>query len=1024
MDLTRAAIQNNRTTCVLLIVVLIAGIQAYLSIPRAYDPGFIVRAAQVITYFPGASPERIEQLVSDKIEKVVQEIPELDFVYSESRTGVSIVVVHVKENYKNMRPIWDSLRRKIDKVASELPDGVIGPEVNDEFGDVFGIVLAVTGEGYNYAELKGIVDKTRDELLQLPDVAKVEIYGAQEERVFVEYNNARLAELNLSTAQLMQALSSRNIVTPGGSITLGNERIELEPSGNFESVDDVRRTIVQIPSSGRVIYLEDIAKVERGYVDPPSTKVHSTGRSALGLAIAMREGGNNITLGKQVKTLVSSLQSAHPIGVDFEIVNFSPREVEEKVSSFVASLVQAVAVVTAVMLLSLGLRTGLVVASLIPASMIMAILVMSQLNIGLDQISLAALIIALGMLVDNGIVMSENIMVQMAAGTQPTEAAIKSARELRFPLLTASLTTAAAFLPIYLAESATGEFTASLFKVVTITLLCSWILSLTVIPMLCAYFLKVKQQETTFTGLFYNVYRQVLHTLLRFRWLTLTLVSVLFVIALYGFQYVPKIFFPDSDRTYFKLELKLPLGTDINYTESVVRDIEAYIQSQLTTNASEQSQGITHWASYIGSGGPRFVLTHNPEPISANYALLILNTDSADVIGELMTNLHSFTFERFPDLEVKIRRIETGAPIENPVEVRVSGNDTDRLFAIVDDIKTKMSEISGLRNISDDWGQRIKKLRVKVDQTRAFRAGITSEDVAISLQTGLSGIELTQYREGDNVIPVMLRSVAADRQDIGKIEALTVYAQATGLSVPLRQVADIEIAWEPAKILRRDRVRTVTVGAQLVPGFTANEAFTQLEPWLEQEALGWNVGYRYAFGGEAETSSKANESIAVKLPIAAAIITLLLVGQFNSLRKTLIILMTIPLGVTGVIYGLLITNSYFGFMTLLGIISLAGIVINNAIVLLERIKLEIDVNGLSAQHAIIMAAQRRTRPILLTTATTVLGLIPLYLGGGEMWEPMVIAIIAGLLFSTILTLGIVPVLYSLLFRVSYKDFKW
>jgi multidrug efflux pump subunit AcrB len=452
----------------------------------------------------------------------------------------------------------------------------------------------------------------------------------------------------------------------------------------------------------------------------------------------------------------------------------------------------------------------------------------------------------------------------------------------------------------------------------------------------------------------------------------------------------------------------------------VVSGIESHIREHLKVS-TDRPRGITNWISYIGYGGARFVLSHNPKAASPNYALLVINCSSADVIDEAIKDLEHFTFDRFPDLQVKFKRIETGAAIENPVEVRISGTDENKLFELVDRLKAKMAQVSGLRNISDDWGQRTKKLQVKIDQQRALRAGVTSEDIAVSLQTGLSGLQLTEYRDGDEIIPVMLRSVAADRQDIGKLEALAVYAQATGVSVPLKQVADIKVVWEPAKILRRNRLKTVTVGAQLEPGFTASEGFSEITPWLEEMQTGWDLGYQYELGGDAESSGKANQSIVEKLPIAAFIIIILLVAQFNSLRKPLIILVTIPLGVIGVIFGLLLAHSFFGFMALLGIISLAGIVINNAIVLLERIKYETDINGLTPQAGIIEAAQRRMVPILLTTATTVLGLIPLYLGGGEMWEPMAVAIMGGLLFSTLLTLCVVPVLYALLYRVSYKE---
>lgn len=1018
MNITRATINNNRTALVLIIVLIIAGLQAYKNLPRAYDPGFVIRVAKVITHFPGASPERVEQLITDKLEKVIQEIPELDFVKSTSRTGISIITVSIQESYTNMRPIWDNLRRKIESAAKDMPDGVIGPEVNDEFGDVFGIVVTLTGPEFTYAELKDIADQARDEFLRVPEVAKVEIYGAQEERIFIEYNNARLSELGLSPTQLMQILENRNIVVSGGAITLDMERIELEPSGNFESVEDIRHTIVSIPGSKNVVYLEDIATIKRGYVDPASSKVHSSGQQALGLGLSMREGGNNIRMGEQAQEVLNYLNQTYPIGIDFNVINFSPKEVEDKVNDFVSNLIQAVLVVAAVMLVFLGPRTGLIVASLIPMSMISAMLVMSFFDIGLDQISLAALIIALGMLVDNGIVMAESIMVQMNNGKKSIEAAIDSASELRVPLLTSSLTTAAAFLPIYLAESAVGEFTASLFLVVTITLLCSWLLSMTLIPLLCVQFLKPKKETVDYNRGFYQRYRELLTWILKHRIISLAATAVLFAVVMGGFKYVPKIFFPPSDRLYFKTELELPPGTAIERTEVIVEELEAFITQELKVN-SERNEGVTSWISHIGTGGPRFVLQHSPEPASPNYAMMVINTTSSEVIGDMMHKLDSYAFENFPDLQITSRRIESGVSITNPVEIRLYGKEIDPLFTLVEQLKAEMSQITGLKNISDDWGQRIKKLKVVINQPRALRVGATSQDIALSLQSGLSGLELTQYREGEDVIPVLLRSVEADRQDIDKLETLSVYIQSTGESVTLKQVADIEVVWEPAKILRRDGLKTVSVGAQLAPGMTATEGFAQLQPWLDEHSRRWPAGYRYELGGEAESSGKANQSIGEKLPMAAFLILILLVAQFNSLRKPAIILATIPLGMIGVIIGLLAAQSFFGFMTLLGVISLAGIVINNAIVLLERIKYEIDDNGLSAQEAIIVAAQRRLRPILLTTATTVLGMIPLYLGGGEMWEPMAVAIIAGLLFSTILTLGLVPVLYSLFYRVKY-----
>lgn len=1017
MNITRLAITNNRTTIMLLLVMLLAGVSAYQNMPKDYDPGFVLRTAQIITNFPGASPERVELLVSDKIEKLIQEMPELDYVTSESRTGISIVTVEIKESYKILRPIWDSLRRKVDTAQEDLPAEALTSVVNDEFGDVFGIVIGLTAEGFSYHEMKKVSDQAKDEFLRLSESAKVNVYGEQKEQVFIEYDNAQLANLGISPSQLSDQLSNRNIVIPGGSIDIDNERITLEPTGNFESSDDIGKTIIQIPGSDNVQYLRDLATVSRGYIDPVSSKVSLSGKSGLSIAISMREGGNNILLGEQVKALLERLTAAYPIGVEFELVSFLPTDVENKVGSFSTNLIQAVVIVTIVMLFSLGFRTGFIVATLIPASMIFAILIMSALNIGIDQISLAALIIALGMLVDNGIVMSENIMVQMGDGKKSLDAAIDSANELKVPLLISSLTTAAAFLPIFLAESATGEYTASLFKVVTITLLCSWLLSMTVIPMLCVYFMKVSDQKQSFDTRFYAYYRSVLHSLINFRWVTLSAVIGMFVLAIVAMSTLPNVFFPPSDRAFFKVELELPIGTTIARTEEVTNRIERYIKQDLKVN-SERKEGVTNWVSYIGNGGPRFLLTHSPKPTSSNYALMVVNTTSYELVDDTMKNIEKYAFDNFPDLLVTVRKIENGSPVTNPVEFRVKGRDSDALFEIVERIKEKMATVSGVKSISDDWGLPIKKFQININQARARSSGVSSKDIAISLQTGLSGLELTQYREGDLVIPVILRTQAADRQDLSKLEALAVYAQATGISVPLKQVADIEVVWQPAKIMRRDRLKAVTVGAQVDETLTVTQALEQLLPWLEQEKAQWPFGYSFEIGGEYESSGEANASIAAKLPIAVFIIVILLVVQFNSMRKSIIVLTTIPLGIIGVVVGLLLGKSYFGFMTLLGIISLAGIVINNAIVLLGRIQVELEAMPDEPIKAIIDAAQKRTRPILLTTATTVLGLIPLYLGGGEFWEPMAISIIGGLLLSTLFTLGFIPVLYTLLFGIK------
>lgn len=1039
MSLARWAIEKNRIAAVILVAIVYAGVTSYLGMPRNQDPGFTIRVAQVLTYFPGASPERVEQLVTEPLEEAIMEMPELDFVTSTSKTGVSVVIVQVLESYTDMRPIWDRLRRKIDRASRQLPEGVQGPFVNDEFGDVFGLVLALTGDGYTNAELNDVAKELRDELLRIPNAAKVEIYGTRAERIFVEYENAALADLGLTPQQLLGLLQQRNIIIPGGSVYTDNEAIVLEPSGNFESLEDLKRTVIRVPGSDKLTYLEDIARVERAYVDPPDRLMRYDGwppppfedgterGATLGLGVSLREGGNIIELGDQVTALMDDLISRYPVGIDYDTVTYLPDTVERKVSDFEMNLLQAILIVLAVMLVTLGLRTGLLVASLVPTTIVMSLLIMSLFDIGLDQISLASLIIALGMLVDNAIVMAESIMVQVQAGKSRVQAAIDSAKELRVALLTSSLTTAAAFLPIFLAESQTGEYTAPIFKVVTITLLSSWVLALTLIPLLAVKLMKVKEKKRAgYSSWFYRLYRKALATALNLKWVSLAALVGVFFAAMQLFQYIPVLFFPPNDEPFLTAELKMPVGTPLEKTLEVARDVEDYALGKLTltdeqrkkwADGDETQVGLTSIGTFIGGGEPRFVLTYNPQAAEPSFAVMLMRTTSYEAGAPLTDALEQYALEHHPDLEITVRPLANGPPVVFPIAIRVSGRDTDEIFRIADRVEEIVRGTPGTKNVGNNWGRRTKKLMVKVDPERAQRAGVTNEDVAASLQTMLSGFSSTEYREDDDVIPIVLRSVAADRDDIGKLESLNVYSSLTGRPVPLKQVAEVDVQWQPSGILRRQGLKTVTVTSQLEPGYNAVALTREIAKTVEKERKAWLPGYKYELGGEVETSGKANQSIADKLPIALFIILILLVGQFNSIRRAGIIFMTIPLGLIGVAVGLLITGSYMGFMTFLGIISLAGIVINNAIVLLERVQIEESENGLPPAKALIAAAQTRMRPILLTTATTVGGLIPLWFGG-VMFEPMAISIIFGLIFATVLTLGAVPVLYALLFRIK------
>jgi multidrug efflux pump len=1019
---TKFAIKNNVLTISIIVILIYLGISVFNSMPRDDMPPFLIRYVSIVTTFPGASPERVENLISDKIEKVVQEIPEVDYITSESRTGISIVNVSIKESETNLRPIFDLIRRKVEDIQNQLPNGSF-VNIKDEIGDVFGIIIGLTADGYSYAEMTEIAEDIRDGLIKLPNAAKVIINGEQVQRIYIEFDDARLAELGLTMSKLQNLISQTNIVFPGGDIKIGDRRIILEPSGSFETIDDLEDIIISA-SGSEVVRLRDVTHISRGYVEPRESITKINGKPGMAIGVNLIAGGNIIQLGKEIDAKLNEFRATYPHGVEIERVVSQDLVVEKSVNDFLDNLIQAVIVVLIVMLLFLGIRTGLVVASLIPATIVTTLLIMSMMNVGLNKVSLAALIIALGMLVDNAIVMSESIMVKMEHGTKALDAAIESANELSIPLLTSSLTTAVSFMAFYLAESVMAEIMGLLFVVVAIALLSSWILTLTLVALLCVYAIKVQKNKTEKPGIFDKLkvyYQNILVFNLKRTYILFISVVVLFFFSIYMMRFIPVIFMPKSDRAIVTANIELPIGTSIDRTETVINEIEQFIIKELTVNQSRK-QGIDTWSTYIGKGAPKYDLGYNPPESSSNAGHILMNTTGEDINDQIIAKLDKFIFNNYPDVTQQVSRLISGGGSADPIAIRISGKDPSVLYRIVDEIKIRLASIPGAKNITDNWGARSKKILVKIHPTKAQLAGISNQDIAISLKTVLSGTQTGDYREGDKVIPIVMRNDKAKVLHIEDLESLNIFAQQTGKNVPLKQVADIQVVWQSNKIKRRNLYKSFTITCQLQPGYTVGDINNQLVPWLRKVQPTWGIGYKYEMGGDAESSAKSMGAVLDKFPISVFIILLLLIAQFNSIRKPLIILMTIPLGLIGVIWGLLMTGSYFGFLGFLGIISLVGIVINNAIVLLDRIKIEIDENNLSPQEAIIEASLQRFRPILLTTLTTSLGLIPLWLGGGVMWEPMAISIIFGLLFATVLTLLFVPTLYKSFFKVSYKTY--
>ncbi len=1008
-SLTQLAIEKNRISVAIILFFLVGGILSYFEMPRAKDPSFVIRTAVVITQFPGATPERIESLVTIPLERKIRQIEEIDHIKSVSKNGVSTITVYIQERYKEMTPIWDEIRKKIDQVP--LPKEAVKPYLNDSYSEVFGTLVTLVGEGYSYAELEQIANEVKEELLNVKSIGQIDILGLQKEYIYVEFSNAKLAEVGISPDELGEIIRKRNIITPGGSVTIGPQRLILEPTGNLNSLEELGKTIVPIQGKESVLFLEDIVTIRSGYSEPADPLTRSNGEQSLVLAISLSEGSNIIELGKAVKDKLAYLETEYPIGVEFKLAFDEPKLVETIISNFMVSLIMSIIIVIGVMFLTLGWRTGLIVATLIPSAIATSFFFMWQLDIGLNQVSLAALIISLGLLVDNAIVISESVLVKMDEGLSPLDASIGAVNELKVSLLTSSLTTSAAFLPIYLAESTASEYTSALFEVVTITLVSSWILSLTLTPMMTYLFLqRGTGPKFTYNNPLCNSFKGLLTLSLKYRTLSVTAIASIFVLSLMLFGTIPKTFFPPSDQPSMLVRISLPLGTDIQETLKTVKEMELYLNKK-------RPEMIESYTSFVGDGTPRFWINNSPRGNAPEYAEILINASSQEAFEQLQTQIEEFAFNHFSSADVTVKKLDNGPPVSTPVQIRISGSDMSTLQTKANALKVEISNIYGTKSIRDDWDKWAEKLVVNINPSLAHHAGVSYSDIANSLQTALTGREITQYRTDNKTIPIVLRSSHDLTSDLAMLESTLVFVPRTGKSVPLTQVADIDILWKPPKIISRDGMHTITVSADLIDGITAFDVKDKLDNYLTAQE--WPLGYSYAYGGEIESSNIAQKAVSAKFPIAAMIILILLMTQFNSLRRTGLILITIPLAIIGVVFGLIITQSYFGFMTYLGVISLTGIVINNAIILIERIEYELDVTKLSPQDAIIEAAQRRMRPIMLTTLTTIGGLLPLWFAGGPLWEPMAIAIIFGLGFATVLTLGIVPIFYSIIFSIKY-----
>ncbi|MCG8591600.1 MAG: efflux RND transporter permease subunit [Proteobacteria bacterium] len=1005
MNLAELSIRNRVTTLVMAAVLLFGGGAAYDGMSRLEDPEFTIKEALVVTPYSGASAAEVEEEVTDELELAVQQLSQLKEIESKSDRGLSTLTVTIKDRFdKNSLPqVWDELRRKVGDAQGQLPPGAGPSIVVDDYGDVWGVFVAVHGDEYSYAELKTVVDLLRRELVLVEDVAKIETFGERSEAIYIEPDRDRMAQLGVPPDAIFNEVRQRNLVSYAGRVRVGDEFITVSPTGQLSSVEEFESILIT-PGSARQIYLRDVAAVRRGYVEPQQSLIRYDGQPAIGLGISTVSGGNVVTMGQALEKRVQELLPEIPLGIEVGIISLQSQAVTTAIEGFTTSLVQAVAIVIAVLLVFMGPSSGLLIGFILVLTIVGSFIFLAPWGVALERISLGALIIALGMLVDNAIVIVDGILIKLQRGVDRERAAIETASQSAMPLFGATVIAVLAFAAIGTSDDNTGEFCRSLFQVVLVSLLFSWFTALTVTPLLGVMFLKAPSGggDDPYASPFYRRYKGFLTACIRRRGLTLAVVVAIFAAAVWGFGFVERSFFPPSTRPQFMVDLWLPQGTHIDETTAQVAEIEEYVRGL---------DGVTHVTSLVGQGGLRFLLTYTPEKLNSAYAQLLVDVEDGDVIDGLQHRMEADLAERYPDTLSYVFKFELGPGSNGKIRARLGGNDPAELRRIAAQVKVIFEDDQGAKGVRQDWRQQVKILEPEIAEEEANAIGIQRDDVALALLQGFEGARAGVYREGDLLLPVIVRAPEAQRTDVASVRALQIWSPAAGREVPLRQVvSDFQTRMENEIIYRRDRKRTITVYADPVSG-PASVLFARLRPQVEA-LVEASPGITLEWGGEYEDSGNAQEGIAASIPFFVLAMLLITIGLFNSLRQPAVIWLCVPLAVIGVTAGLLITRQPFGFMALLGFLSLMGMLIKNAIVLIDQINLELA-DGKPLLDAIVDSGASRLRPVAMAASTTALGMIPLLFDA--FFVAMAVTIIGGLLFATVLTMVVVPVLFALFY---------
>lgn len=1030
-NLSRWALEHAALTRYLMVVLMVLGIAAYFQLGQDEDPPFTFRAMVVRTYWPGATAQQVAEQVTDKIERTLQEVPYADKIRSYSKPGESQIIFELKDSSKpaEVANIWYQVRKKVGDMRYQLPGNIQGPFFNDEFGDVYGVIYALQGEGFSYAELKDFADDVRQQLLRVRDVAKVEQFGVQDERVWVEVSQKRLAQLGLDFNAVLQQLGAQNAVESAGAIQSPQDVVQVRVGGQFTSVEQLRDMPIR-GGSGAQLRLGDIAEVRRGYVDPPGVKVRYQGHEVIGLGISMAKGGDIIRLGKALRAAAADIQARLPAGVQLHQVQDQPAAVAESVGEFIKVLIEAVVIVLAVSFISLGLhkggrfgwhvdyRPGLVVAITIPLVLAVTFLAMHYLGIGLHKVSLGSLIIALGLLVDDAIIAVEMMVRKMEEGYDKVRAATFAYDVTAKPMLTGTLITAAGFLPIGIAKSVTGEYTFAIFAVTVISLVLSWIVSVYFVPYLGTLLLKVKPHAPdapppeVFDTPFYHRFRHMVDWCVAHRWITIGATIGIFALGLVGMGRVQQQFFPDSSRPEIMVDLWFPEGTSFAANEAVVRRVEQRLMEQ---------EGVASVAAWVGSGTPRFYLPLDQVFPQSNVSQFIVLAKSLPERESLRLRLPRLLAEEVPEARGRVKLLPNGPPVPYPVQFRVVGSDPAVLRERADEVKALMRGNANLIGVNDNWNESVKVVRLEVDQDKARALGVTSQSIAQASRIMFSGSTVGQYREGDKLIEIVLRQAQDEREaisDIGNAYLPT----ASGRSIPLTQIARPVFTWEPGVMWRWNRNYAITVQGDLVEGLQGATVTAQLLPELRALEARWQAagenGVRIEVAGAVEESSKGSASIVAGVPVMLFIVFTLLMLQLHSFSRSVLVFLTGPLGIAGVAAALLLLNRPFGFVALLGVIALMGMIQRNSVILIDQIELN-RAAGVPAWDAIVAAAVWRLRPIVLTAAAAVLAMIPL--SRSVFWGPMAVAIMGGLVVATVLTLLALPAMYAAWFRVRRPD---